>query len=162
MTALKDDTLAVPDTGGGRLLFLDPVGNIRWQVGGYGPGLAQFGEPTDVIMDTSGTFYVAEAFNQRLQRINDAGTSLGGWPIPPSVAHDGPHMAWAPDGSLLMSAPEQGAILRFAPDGQLLNQWTQAGVSPLCRPVGIYVDEANRILYVTDTTCHHVYIFEID
>jgi sugar lactone lactonase YvrE len=71
-------------------------------------------------------------------------------------------MAWAPDGSLLMSAPEQGAILRYAPDGQLLNQWTQAGVPPLCRPVGIYVDEATRTLYVTDTTCHRVYVFEID
>jgi hypothetical protein len=162
MTVLKEDTLAVADTGGGRLLFLDPVGNIRRQLGGHGPGLAQFGEPTDVIMDTNGTSYVAEAFNQRLQRLNDAGTNLGGWPIPPSVAHDGPHMAWAPDGSLLMSAPEQGAILRYAPDGQLLNQWTQAGVPPLCRPVGIYVDEATRTLYVTDTTCHRVYVFEID
>jgi hypothetical protein len=69
-------------------------------------------------------------------------------------------MAWGPDGSLLMSAPEEGAILRYAPDGRLLNRWTQAAATPLCRPVGLYADQAAGLVYVTDTACHYVHVFE--
>jgi DNA-binding beta-propeller fold protein YncE len=159
MTVLEDGTLIVADTGGGRLLFLDSNGNSKGQIGTHGQGPSQFGEPTDAAVDESGTYYVLEAFNQRLQRIDSAGRSLSQWPIPPSVARDGPHLAWASDGSLLVTDPEEGAILRFAPDGRLLNRWTQAGTTPLCRPVGIYIDDNTNTLYVTDVGCHHVYVF---
>ncbi len=161
MTVLKDDRLIIADTGGGRLLFLDTAGEIKRQVGSYGQAPGQFGEPTDATADQNGIYYVIEAYNQRVQRVAGDGTSLGQWPIPPSVALDGPHLAWASDGSLLVSAPEDGAILRYAPDGQLLNRWTQAGDSALCQPVGIYVDADTSTLYVTDTACHRVYVFEI-
>ncbi len=130
-------------------------------MGSYGQAPGQFGEPTDATADQNGIYYVIEAYNQRVQRVAGDGTSLGQWPIPPSVALDGPHLAWASDGSLLVSAPEDGAILRYAPDGQLLNRWTQAGDSALCQPVGIYVDADTSTLYVTDTACHRVYVFEI-
>jgi DNA-binding beta-propeller fold protein YncE/4-amino-4-deoxy-L-arabinose transferase-like glycosyltransferase len=162
MTILRDDTLVVADTGGSRLLFLDPRGDVKRQIGGVGQALIQFGEPTDVAVDGSGIYYVVEAYNQRLQRVDSEGRGLSLWPIPPSIAHDGPHLAWAPDGSLLVTAPEEGAIQRYTPDGRLLNNWTQAGPTPLCRPVGIYVDDASRTLYVTDTGCHYVHVFELD
>jgi sugar lactone lactonase YvrE len=161
MTALKDGRLIIADTGGGRLIFLDPAGEIKRQVGSYGQAPGQFGEPTDATVDQNGIYYVVEAYNQRVQRVASDGTSLGQWPIPPSVAFDGPHLALASDGSLLVSAPEQGAILRYATDGKMLNRWTQAGDSALCRPVGIYVDANTRTLYVTDTACHRVHVFEI-
>jgi sugar lactone lactonase YvrE len=68
-------------------------------------------------------------------------------------------MAWTPDGSLLVTAPEEGAVLRYAPDGRLLGRWERAG-QPMQRPVGITVDDRN-IVYVTDTLAHQVYLFEI-
>ena len=158
LTVLEDDTLAVADTGGGRITFLSPRGDVQRFMG----EVAQFSEPTDVAVDERGMYYVVEAYNQRVQVVDSGGRGLIHWPIPHSVALDGPHLVLAPDGSLLITAPEQGAIQRYSPDGRLLDQWTQAGPKPLCRPVGIYLDEATNTLYVTDTACHHVYVFEID
>jgi hypothetical protein len=44
----------------------------------------------------------------------------------------------------------------------LLDRWTQAGPAPLCRPVGIFVDDAAGTLYVTDTGCQHVLVFDLE
>jgi len=162
LSVLEGDTLAVADTGGGRLLFLAPSGDVQRHMGEVGQGLSQFSEPTDVAVDERGIHYVVEAYNQRVQLLDSAGRGLVYWPIPPSVALDGPHLALAPDGSLLITAPEQGAVQRYTADGRLLDQWTQAGATPLCRPVGIYLDESTRRLYVTDTACHQVYVFEVE
>jgi sugar lactone lactonase YvrE len=162
MTVLDDGTVVVADTGGGRLLFLAPTGDVQQQIGGIGQGLSQFSEPTDVTLDERGTHYVVEAYNERVQLVNSEGRGLTQWPIPHSVAYDGPHLVRARDGSLLITAPEQGAIQRYSPDGRLLDQWTQAGPASLCRPVGIYLEDANDTLYVTDTACHHVYVFRIE
>jgi 4-amino-4-deoxy-L-arabinose transferase-like glycosyltransferase/DNA-binding beta-propeller fold protein YncE len=159
LAVLPNDTIVVADTGGSRLVLLDAKGTIIGEVGTYGESPGQLNEPTDVVMDAADTYYVLEAYNQRLQRMDRWGASLGIWPIPPSVAYDGPHMAWAPDGSLLITAPEQGAVQRYAPDGRLLGRWERAG-QPMQRPVGITVDDRS-IVYVTDTLAHQVYLFEI-
>lgn len=162
MTVLPDDTIIVADTGGARLVFFGPAGNMAGRLGTLGSAPGQLSEPTDVAVDAAGTYYVTEAPNRRVQHLDRWGNSLREWPIPPSVAYDGPHMAWAPDGSLLMTAPAEGAVLRYAPDGRLLNRWTQAGSAPLRQPVGIYVDAATSTLYVTDTATQQVYVFRIE
>ena len=131
-------------------------------MGEVGQKLSQFSEPTDVAVDERGTYYVVEAYNQRVQLLDSGGRGLVHWPIPHSIALDRPHLVLAPDGSLLITAPEKGAIQRYSPDGRLLDQWTQAGSKSLCQPVGIYLDDATNTLYVTDTACHHVYVFEIE
>jgi len=158
MTVLPDDTVIVADTGGARLVFFRPDGTITGQMGSLGNAPGQLREPTDVPVDAAGTYYVLEAYNHRLQRLDRQGNSLGVWPIPTSVAMDGPHAAWAADGSLLVTDPEEGAILRYAPDGRLLNRWTQAGEATLRRPVGIYVDIATATLYVTDIGTRQVVV----
>ena len=107
-------------------------------------------------------YYVVEAYNERVQLVDSGGRGLVHWPIAHSVAYDGPHLVLAADGTLLITAPEAGAIQRFSPDGRLLDQWTQAGPTPLCRPVGIYLDEDTHTLYVTDTACHQVHVFEVE
>jgi 4-amino-4-deoxy-L-arabinose transferase-like glycosyltransferase len=162
MTVLEDNSIIVSDTGGGQLLFLDSQGAVQGQMGGPNNALIQFAEPTDAAIDSNGTYYIAEAYSQRLQRVDRQSRPIGYSPIPPSVAYDGPHLAWSPDGSLLMTAPEEGAILRYAPDGRLLDRWTQAGPTSLCRPVGIFVDDAASTLYVTDTRCQHIYVFDLE
>jgi 4-amino-4-deoxy-L-arabinose transferase-like glycosyltransferase len=161
MTVLSDDTIIVADTGGARLVFFGPDGTIMGRIGSLGNAPGQMREPTDVAVDAAGTYYVLEAYNRRLQRLDRQGNSLGVWPIPTSVAMDGPHAAWAADGSLLVTDPEEGAILRYAPDGRLLNRWTQAGEATLRRPVGIYVDAATATLYVTDIGTRQVVVYTI-
>ena len=161
MTVLPDDTVIVADTGGARLVFFGPEGTITGRIGSPGNAPGQLREPTDVAADAAGTYYVLEAYNHRLQRLDRQGNSLGVWPIPASVAMDGPHAAWAADGSLLVTDPEEGAILRYAPDGRLLNRWTQAGEAALRRPVGITVDAATSTLYVTDIGTRQVVVYAI-
>ena len=160
MTSLPDGAVVVADTGGARLAILDAAGNIVGDLGTLGDAPGQFHEPTDAAMDQAGTYYVVEAHNQRVQRVDRRGGSQGAWDIPPSIAHDGPHLAWAPDSSLLVTAPDEGAILRYAPDGRLLDRWTHAGAAVMQRPVGIYADAVGT-LYVTDTGTHQVYVFEM-
>jgi DNA-binding beta-propeller fold protein YncE len=160
MTSLPDGSLVVADTGGGRLVFFDSAGTIVGQMGRPGNAPGQLSEPTDVAVDEANTFYVAEAFSQRMQHLDGWGGSMAEWPIPASIAYDGPHLAWAPDGSLLATAPGDSSILRYAPDGRLLNRWTSAGPTPMIQPVGIYVDD-DHTLYVTDTATHTIYVFEI-
>jgi DNA-binding beta-propeller fold protein YncE len=162
MTVLEDDTVMVADTGGARLVFFDPAGNVAGRLGALGGAPGQLSDPVDVAMDGAGTYLVAEARNQRIQRLDRQGNSLDEWPILPSVAYDGPHLAWAPDGSLLVTAPADGAILRYAPDGRLLNRWGQAASVPLRQPVGIYLDAASSTLFVTDTATHQVHVFRIE
>jgi DNA-binding beta-propeller fold protein YncE len=161
MTVLPDDTIVVADTGGARLVFFGPDGTITGRIGSLGNAPGQLREPTDVALDAAGTYYVLEAYNHRLQRLDRQGNSLGVWPIPPSVAMDGPHAAWAPDGSLLVTDPEGGGIQRYAPDGRLLNRWIPAGQAALRRPVGIYVDAATATLYVTDIGTQQVVVYTI-
>ncbi|MGQ9502394.1 MAG: PA14 domain-containing protein [Anaerolineae bacterium] len=160
MTVLPDGTIIVADTGGARLVFLNEAGILISQLGGYGTAPGEFHEPTDVLRDEQGNYYVLEAYNQRMQHVDRWGGSLGIWPIPPSIAYDGPHMAWAPDGSLLVTAPGEGSVLRYTPDGQLLGGWDQAGGGAMQRPVGIYIDEHN-VVYITDTLNHQVYLFKL-
>ena len=162
LTVLEDDTLVVADTGGGRLTFFAPSGGVQHHMGEIGQKLSQFSEPTDVAVDERGIYYVVEAYNQRVQLLDSRERGLIHWPIPHSIAFDGPHLVLAPDGSLLITAPEKGAIQRYSPDGRLLDQWTQAGSRSLCKPVGIYLDDATNTLYVTDTACHQVHVFEIE
>jgi 4-amino-4-deoxy-L-arabinose transferase-like glycosyltransferase len=154
------ELIVVADTGGARLVLFDAAGAQVGQLGEYGAAPGRLHEPTDVLRDATGAYLVLEAYNQRLQRLDRHGNSLAVWPIPASIALDGPHMAWAPDGSLLVTAPEEGAVLRYATDGRLLQRWTEAGGAPMLRPVGITVD-AQGVVYVTDTLAQQVYVFEI-
>jgi DNA-binding beta-propeller fold protein YncE len=162
MTVLEDDTVLVADTGSARLVFFDPAGHLAGRLGALGSAPGQLSDPADVAVDGADTYFVAEARNQRIQRLDRRGNSLDEWPITPSVAYDGPHLAWAPDGSLLVTAPDDGAILRYAPDGRLINRWSQAGSVPLRQPVGIYLDTASNTLFVTDTATHQVHVYRLE
>lgn len=161
MTVFADDTLAVADTGQSRLTFFSPDGAQAGSLGGLGSGPGQFNEPTDVVRDEQGTYYVAEAMNNRIQRLDAGGNPLGQWAIPPAYAFDGPHLALGPDGSLFVTESQNASLLRYAPDGTLLDQWHAIGPINLAAPVGIYFDALTQRLFVTDIWTHRVHIFEV-
>jgi len=161
LTVFEDDTVAVADTGQSRLAFFSPDGAQAGSLGGLGSGPGQFNEPTDVARDEQGAYFVAEAMNNRLQRLDANGNPLGQWAIPPAYAFDGPHLALGPDGSLFVSESQSGSLLRYGPDGSLLDQWQSIGPVNLAAPVGIYFDEPTQRLFVTDIWTHQVHIFEV-
>jgi sugar lactone lactonase YvrE len=161
MAVLEDDTIVLADTGNARLIFFSPDGAQAGNIGGPGSGPGQFSEPTDVLRKAQGNYFVAEAKNNRIQQIDAAGKPLNRWAIPPAYALNGPHLAFAPDGSIFVTESQSKSLLRYAPDGRLLNQWPAIGPVNFAAPVGLYFDAATNRLYVTDVWAHQIYIFEV-
>jgi DNA-binding beta-propeller fold protein YncE len=161
LTVFDDDSVAVADTGQSRLALFSPDGAQAGSLGGLGDGPGQFNEPTDVLRDAQGTYFVAEAMNNRIQRVDANGYHLGQWPIPPAYAYNGPHLAFGPDGSLFVTESQSRSLLRYAPDGTLLDQWSTIDPVNLAAPVGIYFDTAANRLYLTDIWTHQIHVFEL-
>jgi DNA-binding beta-propeller fold protein YncE len=161
LTVFDDDTAAIADTGGARLALFGADGTPIGAIGGPGSGPGQFSEPTDVLRDVQGTYYVAEAENNRLQRVDAVGNPLGQWAIPDSYGYNGPHLAFGPDGSIFVTESQSSSLLRYGPDGALLDQWQTIGPVSLSAPVGIYFDANTNWLYVTDVLTHQVHVFEV-
>ncbi len=161
MTVLEDDTVVLADTGTSRLAFFNADGSQAGRIGELGSGPGQFNEPIDVLRDAQGTYFVTEAMNNRLQRLDPGGNSLGQWTIPPAYAFNGPHLAFGPDGSLFMTESQSHSLLRYAPDGSLLDQWQTIGPIELVAPVGVYFDATTGRLYLTDVQTHQIHIFEV-
>lgn len=161
LTVFEDDTVALADTGGSRLALFSADGLPAGSLGGLGNGPGQFNEPTDVLRDTQGTYFVAEAENNRIQRVDAGGNPLAQWAIPDSYGLNGPHLAFGPDGSIFVTDAQGCSLLRYAPNGDLLDQWQTIGSINLTAPVGIYFDAKTKRLYITDVLTHQVYIFEV-
>jgi 4-amino-4-deoxy-L-arabinose transferase-like glycosyltransferase/DNA-binding beta-propeller fold protein YncE len=161
MTVLEDDTVALADTGGSRLALFSPDGLSAGSIGGLGNGPGQFNEPTDVLRDAQGTYFVAEAENNRIQRVDAGGSPLSQWAIPDSYGFNGPHLAFGPDGSIFVTESRSRSLFRYAPNGELLDQWQTIGSVNLAAPVGLYFDAKTNRLYVTDVLTHQVHVFEV-
>lgn len=161
LTIFEDDSFAIADTGGARFVLFTPDGTLAGSIGGLGQGPGQFNEPTDLLRDQVGTYFVAEAENNRIQRVDATGSPLGQWAIPPALALDGPHLAFGPDGSIFVTESQSSSLLRYAPDGNLLAVWPVIGPVSLLKPVGIYFDDTQHQLYVTDVGSHQVHVFTV-
>lgn len=162
LSLVDDDTLAVVDTGNSKLIFVGVDGTVENVMGSRGDMPGEFAEPTDVLRMPDGTYFVTEAYNARAQRVDVTGASLLTWPIEFSYALDGTHLDLAPDGTLLLTYPPEGAVYRFTPDGRAIGVWFDFLGERLGQPVGIAVSPDGSRLYVTDTGQHRVYCWEIN
>jgi 4-amino-4-deoxy-L-arabinose transferase-like glycosyltransferase/streptogramin lyase len=159
MTIDSQDNLYVADTGGCRLVKLSPGGDVLLRIGEKGSGIGQFLEPVDVAVDANGLMYVVDAGNRRIVRLDAAGNYVGEWAISPSSPANGPHLALAADGRVIVTDPEVGRLRMYANNGQLLAEAGRAGAADgqFRLPVGIFVDRGGRV-YVADTFNHRVQI----
>jgi hypothetical protein len=161
LTVFEDDTIALADTGSARMAFFSPDGQLSGSIGSLGSAPGQLHEPTDLLKDGQGTYFVVEVENGRIQRLDAGGNPLNQWPIPPAYAYNGPHLAFAPDGSILMTEAQTDTLLRYSPTGITLDQWRIVDPVTLVDPVGLYFDANTSLLYVTDVGTHQVHIFEL-
>jgi DNA-binding beta-propeller fold protein YncE len=161
LTVFDDDSVALADTGTSRLALFSADGTPAGSIGALGSGPGQFSEPIDVLRDTQGTYYVTEAENNRIQRVDAGGNPLLQWAIPDGYGFNGSHLAFGPDGSIFMTESQSHTLYRYAPDGSLLDQWPAIGPVNFAGPVGIYFDAVTNRLYVTDVMTHQVHVFEV-
>ncbi len=146
--------LVVADTGGVRIVKLDPGGAFLGQVGGRDTGLAEK-QPTDAVITPQGEIYYVEAENGAVTRIGVDG-SLASWTGPfPASTIDGPHLAWRPAGGLYVSDPEGRRVLVFDANGQPVGQL--AADLGLAKPVGIAAAAGDagteRVIVVDSQSC---------
>ncbi|MEP7199654.1 MAG: PA14 domain-containing protein, partial [Chloroflexota bacterium] len=110
------DNLYVADTGGSRIVKLSLDGQRLQIFGAKGVGKGQFVEPSDGAMDTSGFLFATDVPNKRIEMFNADGKFINDFPIPLAGPFNGPHLAFAPDQTLLVTAPESHKVQRYARD----------------------------------------------
>ncbi|MBI5876027.1 MAG: glycosyltransferase family 39 protein [Chloroflexi bacterium] len=153
--------LYVADTGGSRIVKLAPDGQRLQVFGTRGTGRGQFIEPSSAAADASGYLFATDVPNKRIEVFNPDGRFLLDFAIPLANPFNGPHIALAPDGTLLVTAPEPHKIQRFARDGTLLAEWGGPGsaLGQLRLPTGIRVNR--NIVWVADTGNNRLQKWEI-
>jgi uncharacterized repeat protein (TIGR01451 family) len=118
------------------LMKVDATGRVVWAIGGRGSGDGQFNSPQGVAIGPSGTIYVVERGNDRVQYFDRFGAFLGKFGSRCFLPSDPYHSCVDPDG---------GGPLQLG-DGQFF------------QPTGIDVDSAGRI-YVADYNNHRIQVF---
>jgi sugar lactone lactonase YvrE len=122
--------LAVADTGGGRIVIVEPTGIQAGQFGGQGSLLGR-GQPVDALA-TDGALWAISAEDGRLWNLT-AGGSLTA--VQPTGTIDGPQLAQLADGRIVATDPSRGGFVLFSPSGEPQGQFAYAG--ELLVPTGI-------------------------
>jgi DNA-binding beta-propeller fold protein YncE len=124
----------------------------EWGQTGAGPG--QFRFPVSVAVDATGTVYVADSENDRIQRFDESGAFLGEW----GGTGAGPGQFSTPEavdvdasGNVYVADKGNFRIQKFTPTGSFLAQWGSHGSADgqFEAPEGIATDAAGNV-YVAD------------
>jgi DNA-binding beta-propeller fold protein YncE len=145
----------VADTGNKRVIVYDSDGNFVFQFGGSGLAPGQLEEPVGLALDSNGTFYVADTWNQRIQTFapNSDGTAytpvdqwaISGWNG--ESLDNKPYLAVDSTGHVFATDPEGYRVLEFDSSGKFLRAWGSYGTGPdnFGLASGIAVDSQDHI-----------------
>jgi DNA-binding beta-propeller fold protein YncE len=149
----------VADTGNKRIVIFDKDGNYVTEFGtsGFDPG--QFDEPVGVTVAPSGTVYVTDTWNQRVQGFVPSETGdfyvptiqwdISGW-FGQSLENK-PFIAVGADEHVFVTDPEGYRVIEFTSTGEFVRTWGAFGSGPeeIGLASGITVDQESFI-WVTD------------
>lgn len=133
--------------------------------GSQGSEAGQFNEPFAIAVDASGSVFVADARNHRIQKFDESGKFLSQWggqgndsgelERPSGLAVDA-------EGNIFVADYELDRIQKFTPEGQFLMQWGSSGkdFGQFNSPTGMVIDRHQNI-YITDTYNHRVQKFDL-
>ncbi len=155
------NNLYIADTGGSRVVKMSLDGQRLQVFGTKGTGKGQFVEPSSAAADADGYLFATDVPNRRIESFGADGKFLLDFAIPAADAFNGPHLQIAPDGSVLVSAPQQNKLQRFSRDGKLLGEWGGLGqaLGQLSLPTGIRLAGSN--LWIADTANYRIQQWEI-
>ena len=174
ITVAPDGSLYVAEDRGDRLIKLSPSGTQIWTVGEPGVygndddhlGSYWAGPEGNLAIDSSGTVYVADTGNARVQIFDPSGTFLN------MFGHfgqaDTPDAFWGPRavaidsaGRIFVSDTGNKRIVIFDAQGNSLGSMGSGGVGvgEFDEPVGLAVNAAGR-LFVDDAWNQRIQVFE--
>ena len=160
----------IADTGNKRIVIFDQDGNYitEFGSGGFDPG--QFDEPVAVAVAPSGTVYVTDTWNQRVQGFmpNETGDfyiptlqwDISGWfgqslENKPFIAVDGNENVFVTD-------PEGYRVIEFTSTGEFVRTWGAFGSGPeeIGLASGIAVDQQG-LIWVTDAGNNRILLYRL-
>ncbi|MGB1251069.1 MAG: flippase activity-associated protein Agl23 [Candidatus Promineifilaceae bacterium] len=158
---VHDGQLYIMDTGNHRVQIVDTEGNYISQVGSKGFTLGQFSEPVGLAIDDKGFIYVAEAWNRRIQQLNEQLVGFFEWEVDAwegNSLDNKPYIALdESNGRVYVTDPEGHQVLIFNTIGEYLGRFGRFGTDSQSfnLPTGIAVDNDGNV-YVVDSANNRV------
>jgi sugar lactone lactonase YvrE len=171
LAVAPNGNIYVADTGNERIQVYSPQGQHLFNIGAgsHKPETAggRFDEPSGVAIDGKGIVYVADYWDQRIQRFTLDGRYLSSIPISgwtsgdygePYLTVDKTGHLFATDSPLSLNRHVNHVLMLDASTGKMLRAFGSggAGTGTLSQPSGIAVGPDGN-LYITDTTALVVY-----
>ena len=164
--------LYIVDGGSSRVLKFNRAGKLvsEWGEPGEGQGQFDFGpgkaEKSALAFGPNGVVYVADSFNNRVQKFDKRGNFEAEWGIEGLEAgqfRDPFGIAVGPDWSVYVSDGLNNNVQKFDRDGNLLAAWGEIGIQPgkFSWPNSIAASQEGRI-YVADRSNRRVQVFDRD
>lgn len=173
LAVASDGSLYVADSENHRIQHLSSEGEVIHVWGSYGipsgsdpapPGT--FNEPWGIALGPDGSVYVADTWNNRVQKFTPQGEFITTWGYGISQTEDpfgfyGPRdIAVNSLGEVYVTDTGNKRVVVFDSSGNFIAQFGSAGLAPgqFDEPVGIAIDNQNRI-YVADTWNQRIQVF---
>ncbi|MCA9877868.1 MAG: NHL repeat-containing protein [Thermomicrobiales bacterium] len=170
----EDGTLYVIDSARDHIRVFDAAGNpaATWGEAGSGPGQFRFSLFQDIVLagdlaiGPDGSIYVADTFNNRIQKLAADGTFTLSW----GAGGSGPDDVFEPNGigvdaagRVYVTGTTGVRVQVFDAEGRFLKVWdgTQGGGFPFVGAADVTIDAAGRV-WVTDAGLHRVAGFQAD
>jgi uncharacterized protein (TIGR03663 family) len=168
-----DGSLYVADTENHRIQHLSPEGKVLQVWGSFAasnqnapaPG-GSFNEPWGIAVGPDGSVYVADTWNNRIQKFTADGKFLKTWGYGISQTDDpfgfyGPRaVAVDAQGHVLVTDTGNKRIVVFDTEGNYITKFGGTGLGPgqFDEPVGIAADSAGQV-FVADTWNQRIQVF---
>lgn len=151
--ALNDTThmLYVADYSNDRVCQWTTAGTFVRTFGTHGTGNGQFVIPSGVAVDSTGTVYVTDSGNHRVQKFTGDGVYLAKWNVGPSTSAMSMGAIAAGGGYIFVEDGAYGVIRKYTSSGTELCQFgsTGTGNGQFDSIDGVAVDDSGRV-FVSD------------
>lgn len=164
-----DGNVYVADTWNNRVQKFDPNGRFLGKWGtpnnaiGTRPG--ELYGPRALAFDASGTVFVMDTGNKRIQKFDPSGRligQLGGAGAAPGQLNEPIGIAVSPQGEVFVADRDNRRVQRLSADGQPILEWRVVGWQSGVRNEPYLALDAEGSLYATDPANHRLLKFSPD